>query len=183
MALAHETWTFDVYDFKVYPLLTDTGASATYGAAVDVPGISQVSVDPNVVAAELKGDARILAKRGKIDKFNLSATYGIISLDALVVIMGGAVTDVASTSAEWAYTPGTKLPYFKAAFKTEDVETGIGDLHVTLEKCLLTGGTLLGGSSDEFGQPTMQMEGFAPNATGGKMIRVKMLDAATNLPA
>lgn len=183
MPLAHETWTFDVYDFKVYPLLTDTGASATYGAAVDVPGISQVSVDPNVVSAELKGDARVLAKRGKIDKFNLSATYGIISLDALVVLMGGAVTDTGETASEWSMAPGTKLPYFKAAFKTEDVETGIGDLHVTLEKCLLTGGTLLGGSSDEFGQPSMQIEGFSPNATNGKMIRVKMLDSVTALPA
>lgn len=182
MAVAHETVVYDVHDFKVYPLTADSGASATYGAAVDVFGIAEASMDPNFITAELKGDARVIAKKGRVDKMTLSATYGKISLDVLEVILGGTTTDNASTSATWSLEGDNSLPYFKAAFKIEDVDTGLGDLHVVLYKCQLTGGTLISGQTDQFGQPTMEIEAI-PLTSTDELVDVTLYAATTPLPA
>lgn len=182
MALGHETVIYDVHDFKVYPLTADTGASPTYGAAVDVPGIAEVSANPNLVTAELKGDARVIAKKGRIDKITGSATYGKISLDVLEVILGGSVVDTGETSALYRLLGNNSLPYFKVEFKIEDVELGLGDVHTRLYKCQLTGGTLLTGTTDSFGQPTLEFEAI-PLDSNDQLMDVELLDEPTDLSA
>lgn len=182
MALGHQTVVFDVHDCKVYVLLTDTGASPTYGPAIDVPGIASIDVSPNFVTAELKGDAKVIAKKGRVDKMTLSATYGKVSIDVLHALLGGAITDTASTQANWKFKGANSLAYFKLIFKIDDVETGLGDVVVTLWKCQLTGGTLVGGSSDNFGQPTLQLEGI-PCDSSDDMIDVDLYSTLQTLPA
>jgi len=182
MAVPHESVVYDVHDFKVYALLTDTGASATYDTGVDVPGIADASMDPNFLTAELKGDARIIAKKGRVDKMTVSATYGKVSLDVLAVVLGGTVSDPQTSQANWQLLGDNSLPYFKAAFKIEDVETGLGDLHVTLYKCQLTGGTLISGQTDQFGQPTMELEAI-PTESDDILVDVDFYDTVTALPA
>ena len=260
MPLSHETVMFDVHDCKVAPLLTDNfGEAPTYGPLVDVPGISEVGLDPNFVTAELKGDARVIAKKGRIDRFNFSGTYSKLALDVLGVIIGADVQDQAAGTASTVngdttsgentvtgtgYTPanlvgrsvsgagiptGTyivaatttqitlnndatatatgvsldlaataeavrvrmsspaPLPYFKTAFKIEDLDQGLGDLHVICYKCQITGGTLLGSSSDNFGQPSFDAEAIAidgtlPGANGeGCMVDWTLLATKTPL--
>lgn len=161
MPVARESVYFDVHDFKVYPMTADTGASPTYGAAVDVPGIADVSLDPNLVTAELKGDARIIAKKGRIDKVNMKATYGKLSLSVLDVIMQGAITDDGDDSANFRVMGANSLPYFKAMFTIDDVELGLGSIQATLWKAQITGGTLITSQTDQFGQPSMDIEGIA----------------------
>lgn len=181
--MASETTTFDVHDCKVYALTDDPadGPSATFGAAVDVPAVSNVSVDPNLITAELKGDGKVVAKRGKVDRFNFSATYGKIALDVLDTILDGTRgSDTGSES--FAVMGDNSLPYFKIEFKIEDVDEGVGDLHVILPKCQITGGTLVSGQTDSFGQPTMQVEAIPLQSTD-QMIDVQVLDAATDLSA
>lgn len=182
MPLGHETVVYDVHDCKVYALTSDTGASPAYGAAVDVPGIASVEVSPNFVTAELKGDAKVIAKKGRVDKIAFNATYGKVSLDVLSVLLGGDVTDTAETQSHWGLLGANSLAYFKLAFKIDDVETGLGDVVATLYKCQLTGGTLLGGSSDNFGQPTMQLEAI-PLDSNDKMIDVDFYSTLQTLPA
>lgn len=188
MAIAHETVVYDVHDFKVYALTVDTGGGAsalTYGAAVDVPGIAEVSMEPNFLTAELKGDARIIAKKGRVDKINISATYGKVSLDVLAVILGGTIVDAGSGSTEtarWRLLGDNSLPYFKCEFKIADVDTGLGDVTVVLYKGQLTGGTLLSGTTDEFGQPEMQIEGIATDAND-QMVDVTFHETDTALSA
>lgn len=165
MPVPQETVVYDVHDFKVYPLTADTGASATYGAAVDVPGIAEASMDPNFITAELKGDARIIAKKGRIDKMTVSATYGKISLAVLETVVGGDIDDDGEVSSTWTLLGDNSLLYFKAEFKIEDVEEGLGDVHVVLHKCQLTGGTLITGATDEFGQPTLELEAIPLEST------------------
>lgn len=180
----HRTVFFDVHDAKVYSLTDDAGASPTYGAAVDVPGIAEVGLDPNLITAELKGDARVIAKKGRVDRMNLTFTYGKLSLDVLEVVLGGTVADGSpgAGDAQWALAGDNELPYFAFRFKIEDLETGIGDLHVTLWKCQLTGGTILGSSTDNFGQPTGTLEAI-PAESNDALIRVDLLEATTALPA
>lgn len=170
MALATETVVFDVTDCKVYPLLTDTtGASPTYGAAVDVPGINEVSLEPNITSAELKGDARILAKKGRLDRLNFSATHGKLSLAVLDVIIGttGLTASGSTPNQTQALTIASPAssPYFKIEFQVLDLDAGIGSLNVVLYKATLTGGTLFQTSSDNFGQPSFQAEAFSIDGT------------------
>lgn len=165
MAAAHEAILFDVHDLKVYALTDDSGASPTYGAAVDVYGVAEVGLDPNFVTAELKGDGRVIAKRGKIDRIGASATYGRLSGDVLDVILGTETTDPSATNARTRFLAGTTLPYFKMAFRIEDADNGIEDVLVTLYKCQVTGGTLLGQSTDSFGQPSFEVEAIGLAST------------------
>lgn len=176
MPTQHETVVFDVHDCKVYKLLTDNaGSSPTYSSAVDVPGIAEVSLDPNLLTAELKGDAKVIAKKGRIDKVNLSATYGKLALDVLGVVLGGTNTDQAG-SARWRLAGTNSLPYFKIVFVINDAD--VGQVKVTLYKAQVTGGTLLGQSSDQFGQPTMQVEGIPALGDDNYFIDIELLDVA-----
>lgn len=187
MAAAHEAILFDIHDLKVYALTDDSGASPTYGGAVDVYGVAEVGLDPNIVSAELKGDGRIIAKRGKIDRLNFSATYGRLSADVLEVIAGFDVSDPSADIARARLLASNSLPYFKAAFRVEDADNGIEDVHVTLYKCQVTGGTLLGQSSDNFGQPSFEVEaiGLASSAANfiDVMADIDFYTAETALPA
>lgn len=245
MTVSHETVMFDVHDCQVAALLSDSaGAIPTFGPWVDVPGISEVGLDPNFVTAELKGDARVIAKKGRIDRLNFSGTYSKLDLDVLAVLIGSTVSDITAVPAAnvsvttsngsaivtgTGFTPilagrtitgtgipsdttviavngaGTamtlseeatasatvtatvaamgerarnriqapsSLPYFKIGFKIEDLDTGLGDLHVICYKAQITGGTLIGGSSDNFGQPSFDAEcigvdGKVPDLLGG----------------
>lgn len=100
MPVNHSTVMFDVLDCAVAPLISDNvGAAPVYGTWVDVYGINEVSLDPNIVSAELKGDGRVIAKKGRIDRVNFSATYGRLDLDVRAIIIGAGVSDVAAIAA------------------------------------------------------------------------------------
>jgi hypothetical protein len=164
--LTHATVVYDVNDAKVYPMLTDAvGASPTYGASVDVPGITEVSAEPNLVTAELKGDATVIAKKGRTDRINVSATYGKLSLDALKVLQGGVTGDTAETRSAYRLAGPAPLPYFKLEFQVQDLDIGLGSLVVVLYKCQITGGTLINTSSDSFNQPSFTAEALAIDGT------------------
>lgn len=181
----HETILFDVHDFKVYPMTSDNGASPVYGAAVDVYGIAEVGLDLNLVTAELKGDGKVIAKKGRVDRLNGSATYGRLSGDVLDVIIESTTTDPSGTHARTRIEAGVSLPYFGAAFVIEDADNGIEDLVVVLYKCQITGGSLLGQSSDNFGQPSFEWEaiGLASSDTLDWMADVDFYTTETGVPS
>jgi hypothetical protein len=163
------TITFDVADCKVYPITADTAVGITYGAAVDVPGIQEVTVEANFVTAELKGDGgKVLAKKGKIDRLNFSATYSELSLDVMATIFGGSITAAGSgTSETQSYTFNSRsLPYFKVEFLIDDIEAGLSEIAMVLDKCQVTGGSIMGGSTDNFSQPTFDAEAILSAYTG-----------------
>jgi hypothetical protein len=165
MPLARESIVFDVHDCRIWPMLTDlTAASPTYGTAVDVYGIAQVTVDPNLVTAELKGDARVIAKKGRLDRINFSGTYGKLSLPVLTVLLTAAVTTAGVTPNEIVkgrLVGGAKLPYFKIGVQLQDVDLGIAAISVIIYKAQITGGSMINTQSDQFGQPTFDAEGIA----------------------
>ena len=165
MAAQHEAILFDVHDFKVYPLTDDSGASPTYGAAVDVYGIAEVGLDPTLVTAELKGDGKTIAKKGKLDRLSGTATYGRLSGDVLEVIIDAPTDDPSANQARTRLIAGQKLPYFGAAFVIEDVDNGLEDVVVVVYKAQVTGGSLLGQSTDNFGQPSFTWEGIGLAST------------------
>lgn len=185
MPVSTSTVLYDVEDAKVSALTEDSATALEYGPAIDVPGIAEVGLDPNLLTAELKGDGgRVLAKRGKTDRFNFSATYGKLAMEVLATILGGAVVQDGVTpamKATWSFLSGTSLPSFKLEFQILDVDLGIGDVHVTLYKCQLTGGTLITGSTDSFGQPSMELEAIGTE-NDQKMIDIVINETPIAIP-
>lgn len=164
MAAVQNTITFDVQDCKVYPVLTDTVSGITYGAAVDVVGIQEVSVEPNFVSVELKGDGKVLAKKGKIDRLNFKASHAELALNVLAVLYGGTVAASGTGSAEVSSLKydGGSLPYFKIEFLINDLEASLAECVFVLNKCQVTGGTLISSSTDNFGKPSFDAEAILP---------------------
>lgn len=194
MPLRHDTVLYDVNDARVYPLLTDAvGASPTYGAGIDVPGITAFSAEPNLVTAEKKGDARVIAKKGRTDRLNCSAEYGKLQTDVLKVLLSGTTGDTATTQHGYRLASPAPLPYFMFRAQVQDTDPGLGDVHAILWKCQLTGGSLIDLSSDEFNSPSFDFEAFAIEgdlpaglnsitaATTGGMLDVVFHDVVTAL--
>lgn len=175
---AHESVVYDVEDFKVAAMLTDVSGAPTYGPWKDVPGIAEVSLDPNLVTAELKGDAKIIAKKGRIDRFNFSATYGKIPMDAMAIMVGGTVSDVAGGS-KWKLGGTNSLPYFKAGFRILDAD--VSSVIIIAYKAQVTGGTLLDQSSDNFGQPSVDFEAIPCTADSELFVEVSFWDSVKNV--
>jgi hypothetical protein len=167
MALAHETVVFDVVDARVYLMTSDpTGASPVYTTGVDIPGIGEFSLEPNLTSAEIKGDSRVIAKRGRLDRFNWSLSYAKFSLNILDTILGSStVYDTASTQATLAVAAPAALPYFRLEVQILDLDPGIGSLNIVLYKSILTGGSMFQTSSDNFGKPTLQGQAIAIDGT------------------
>lgn len=185
MAANTSTISFDVHDCKVYPVTADESGGITYGAAVDVPGIQEVSVEPNFISVELKGDGKVLAKKGKVDRLNFSATYSELSLPVLAAIFGGSVTTGGSGSSETASYEfdGGSLPNFKIEFLVSDLESDLAEMAFVLNKCQITGGTIMSGSTDNFSTPSFDAEAILPTATGLGFGTVEFREAAAGLSA
>ena len=185
MAANNSTISFDVQDCKVYPVTADVTGGITYGAAVDVPGIQEVSVEPNFISVELKGDGKVLAKKGKVDRLNFSATYSELSLPVLATIFGGSVGTAGSGAAEEATYEfdGDSLPNFKIEFLVNDLESDLAEMVFTLNKCQITGGTIFSGSTDNFSTPSFDAEAILPIASNLGFGKVFLLESASGLSA
>ena len=185
MAANNSTISFDVQDCKVYPVTTDIAGGITYGAAVDVPGIQEVSVEPNFISVELKGDGKVLAKKGKVDRLNFSATYSELSLPVLATIFGGTVATAGSGAAEEATYEfdGDSLPNFKIEFLVSDLESDLAEMRFVLNKCQITGGTIFSGSTDNFSTPSFDAEAILPIASGLGFGKIFLLETAAGLSA
>jgi hypothetical protein len=179
---ARETVTFDVHDAAVAPMLTDAsgGAAPTYGPWIDVPGIQQTSLDPELATSVLKGDARTIARKGKIDTFTSGFTYSVLSLDVLDAILGGEIDDTVAGQVSWLVRGANSLPYFKAAFAIEDLSIGLAACHVTIFKAQVTGGSLFGQSTDEFGTRNFQVSGI-PTLSDDMLVDVTLFEDAADL--
>lgn len=183
MSMPKTTITFDVYDAKLYPLLTDTaGGTTTYSTGIDVPGITQVSVDPEFISAELKGDARTLDRRGRTNAVNFSVGYSLLSFEVLSALFGSPITaETTSAPRSWTMKGRNNVPYFKLAFAINDVSIGVGEIHVWGLKCQMTGGNLFDQQTENYGGRSFQCQSI-PTLAADEMFRVDMYPTPTALP-
>lgn len=176
---------YNVHDLKVYPI-TDPGDSSTdptYGTPVDVPGVSEVTLDAQVVEAMLKGDGSIIDQRAILEAVTLSFTYGKLAPDVLAVVDGGTVsTNVGSTTTRYVRTAGDKVPAFGLAAKVEEVDNPGGAAKMYLYNGKITGGGIFAAQTDEYGEPSFDVRGIKiPN--GGAIFAVDLEDVGADLPA
>lgn len=168
MAANNSSVLYDIKDCTVYPLVSDvTGASAaTYGTGIDVPGINALSLDPNIISAEIKGDSRVYATKARIDKLTGAITYSELALDVLAVILGGSIVDTGTGSSEIATYNfvSDELPYFKIEALIEDVTDDLAEVVIVIPKAKITGSSLVAQTSDNFAQPSFDFAGVGLSA-------------------
>ena len=189
MAASQSAITFDVKDCKVYTITADVADNATtFGSpGIDVPGIQEVSLEPNFITNELKGDGGVvLAKKGKIDRLNFSCTYSELSLPVLEILLGQTVVEAGTGTSETADLPidDSSLPYFKVAFLLDDLQTSgdsLATVVVSLQKCQLTGGSLVSGSTDTFNTPNFTAEAIKPAGTPVRFGNLSFAETAATL--
>ena len=129
---------FGLRDVKIAEL---DPADGTPGTMVDLPNSQTMSFTENEDYAELRGDDKVVAKRGNGPTVDWELDSGGISLEAYVIINGGLIT----TS---GVTPNVKKKYTKKGtdarpdFWAEGQamsESG-GDFHMVLKRCKADGG-------------------------------------------
>lgn len=139
MTVSPVTKLYSTEDCQIAPVTSDVAGYAAYGSLVDVPGIKQVGMKPQIEAKELRGDNRLLDADSTLVGVELSATHAKLSLAALAVILGGTYTPGASAST-YIQTGGAALPKWAISWRTptnggDDVGGGV---HFRVVKCVVT---------------------------------------------
>lgn len=163
MPLTNESVLLGINDAKIFPISVDDSVALTYGAGVDVPGISNLKVSPKFIEKELKGDESVIDAYSKLEKIEWSIEHGVISLAALAIMIGGEVnlTGVTPNQVQTYSLNEADLPdYFKLEGKTD--YTDIGDAHFVLYKCKC--------SSLDY---TLKGEDYATISASGKAIKTR----------
>lgn len=184
MPLSRISKVFAVKDAKIYPLLTDPAAgSATYGPAIDVPGIKTVGISGSIESKTLRGDNRLLDSDSVITEVTVSIEYAKLSLDVLSALMGGAVADSGTTPAQlstWSLTADSKPMPFKLEAVSVSADTIGGDVLFRLPKVSLSSFPDLGLEEEDY--KTFSAEGSAsPLNAGGKWVDVVLRETAAVL--
>ncbi len=180
--LTKESVVLGINDAKIFPITKDDSTSLTYGAAIDVPGIRSLKVTPTFIEKQLKGDETVIDTYAKLEQIDWSIEHGVISLDALAVMVGGAV-QAGGTSPNknqtYSLTKDDLPKYFKLEAKID--YTDVGDVHFVLYKCKCTSFdyTLQG---DEYA--TISASGKAiPTMKDGKIKDIVFNETAVDISA
>ena len=186
MTIPTESKLLELKDVKIYPLLTDpSGGSATYDVAVDIPGITKLSIKPNLVTKELQGDNVILDEWSKLMSVEMAFENKKVSLNALKVLQGGTVTTTGVTPATvTSYDVGIndRPGYFKIEGQILYVEDGLGDAHIVAYKCKSTDGAAweVSDMSGDFASVKGTVKGI-PSAATGKIYSVVFNETKVDL--
>lgn len=151
---------YSTEDCKIAPMLSDVAGFASYGTAVDVPGIRAVTMTPQIESKELRGDNRLLDADSTLVGVEISATHAKLSIEALEVLLGGDVTLGASTST-YVQDGGIALPKWSIGWRTPDNggdSTG-GDVQFRVAKCVITA-YQLGTAQEDYQELSFSAKGF-----------------------
>lgn len=156
MAVADHLKTYTITDLKVAPVTGDTP-----GTPIDLPGIRSCQVTVSNDAVELRGDNAVLAIVDQGNGLEWSLEQGGMSLEALELILGGAVTVSGVTPAEvrtWDLHADDPRPYF-TIIGVVPSDDAAQDLHVVVWKAKATGNFEVTFQDQEFATPTIAGRG------------------------
>lgn len=129
---------YGLRDVKVAPI---DPADGTVGTMVDLPNSQTLSFTENEDFQELRGDDKVVAKRGNGPTVDWELDNGGISLEAYVIMNGGTleVSGVTPSTIKKYSKKGTdSKPDFWAEGQAMS-ESG-GDFHMVLYRCKADGG-------------------------------------------
>lgn len=183
-----ETIVFSVHDLKVYPI-TDVGDDATdptYGAPVDVPGVNEVGLDPEITSATLRGDGKVIDARSALDQLSLSFAYAKLDLDVLAVLDGGTVSTGTGTGDpadkdRYVRNADDLIPEWGAAALISEVDNPGAAAKLYVYRARVNGGTLFAANDNEYGSPSFDAAAIA--LPKGAHYAIDLEGTATALPA
>lgn len=124
---------FAVEDAKLRRVVTDPDAGpATYGPALDIPGIKQAVISGDVNTVRLKGDNRTMEADTTVGDLTCTFDHAKLSFDVLEVMLGAssASTGVApNTSEALTYAADDVFGEFVLEFRTPRYSDG-SDVHM-----------------------------------------------------
>jgi hypothetical protein len=181
-----ESIIFSVHDMKVYELtaLGDADTDPTYGTAVDVPGVNEVGLDPEISNAILRGDGRVIDSRSSLDQLTLSFQYAKLSPAVLAVIDGGTVqtgTGPSEGITRYVRESDDRLGRWAFAALISEVDNPGGAAKLYGYLCTASGGSLFGASDSEHGEPSF--DATVIGIPKGAMWALDLEDTGTALPA
>lgn len=133
----NEALPFGLRDIKLSTLT----AAGVKGTGVDLPNSRTLSFEEAEDFEELRGDDKVVTRRGKGPSVEWELEAGGISLEALVVINGGTLT-VSGTTPDTVKTYSKKATDQRPDFFAEgqSISEGGGDFHTVLYRCKADGG-------------------------------------------
>lgn len=155
MAAPRVSKVYAVEDAKIAVMTADTGASPTYSASIDVPGIKTVEISGTVENKQLRGDNTLLDSNSTLTDISVSVSHAKISLDVLDAIVGGTVTDSGTGTNEvatWDLLGTDSMQYFKLEARTpaNGADPTGGDVHFILWKCMIDSLPSLGHAEEDY---------------------------------
>ena len=132
---------YSTEDCKIAKLLGDAIGFASYDTMIDVPGIRQVTMTPQIESKSLRGDNRELDADSTLVAVELSFEHAKVSFDALPVFLGGTWNAGTGT---YVQSDSGSLPYWAMGWRTPTNggdATG-GDVQFKVFKAKLTAYTL-----------------------------------------
>lgn len=146
MALPNKTYVFGVDDCKLFPISEDTPAKFACEGGIDVPGIKQISITPNVELKTLTGDEMTVATKVKQPDVAVTIEFAELSQEVLAAITGGSVT-TGTGSSTFRVEEGNDPPYFQLQAKINGVDYA-GDMHIIIYKAKYSNAPINGTESD-----------------------------------
>jgi len=138
MPLATKSKVLGLNDMVISELTADTDSALNYGTAVDIPGVTKLTLTPNYVEKELRGDEALLDTYQRLASIEFSFEHAIVSLDALKIITGGTLTAAGTTPSQTqtlSISNTSLAKYFKLQGKIIYSDFSGGDVCLTLYKC------------------------------------------------
>lgn len=148
---------FAVEDCKIRKVLTDpAGGAATYGPALDVPGIKNVAISGDVNTVQLRGDNRALESDTTITGLTASYDHAKLSMDVLEVLLGGATVSTPESAlgakdSRETFTLGATAVFGDYVLEARTPRYSDGsDVHIRLGKLKLSGFPELGMTEEDY---------------------------------
>lgn len=185
MPIAHVTKLFGTKDAKIAKLTADpAGGTTTYAASVDVPGIKSIVLGGDIEVKELRGDHSLLDSDSTLTNITVTFNYAKLNLDAIVVMLGGAVADSGSTPNQAATYSllGTDGLFNNFKFTAQVFSTDFagGDAHFTLYKCKISSFPAMGTEEEDY-QLFSQAATVVPRLSDSKWIDIPLHETAVAL--
>ncbi len=184
MPISHVSKVFAVKDAKIYALTADpAGGTPIYASSVDLPGIKSVEVSGDIDTKELRGDNQLLDQDSVIKNIKVAVSNAKLSLDAMGVVMGGAVVDAGTApnqTASWGLTGESKLGVFKLEAVSVNADPIAGNVKMVLHKLRLASFPAGGFVEEDYAIPAMEMVA-SPLLSNGKWIDYVINETAATL--
>ena len=185
MPLAHVSKLFGTKDAKIAKMTADpAGGPAVYASSIDVPGIKSVVLGGDIEVKELRGDHSLLDSDSTLTNITVTFNYAKLNLDAIAVMLGGAVADSGSTPnqiAKWSLLGTDGLfSNFKFSAQIYSSDFAGGDAIIELYKCKISSFPEMGTEEEDY-QLFSQAATVVPRLADSKWIDISFRETTAAL--